>query len=301
VAEDSVTVKVVGVGGSGCSILEKTHASRLTGCEFIAMSTDARTLLECSVSKKLLLGRKTTGGRSTGNNIRLGEKAALEEWERINEIVSDADVVFIVAGIGGGTGAGATPVVAEAAKNHDSIVVALVNTPFSVEGKACRANAVSALENLKAFCDMIILVENDRLLEVTHSASINESFSIINELVLDAIKNLIKLALKTDAATTGLFTGMALIASGSGASPAEAASAAFGSPLFSRDINGATGVLMSFTVHSAEALEDVSGALDVASSFAPNAGVLWFPDVSSELGEGVVEIFVLVSGLDFKI
>ncbi|MFH1403526.1 MAG: hypothetical protein ABIH11_04575 [Candidatus Altiarchaeota archaeon] len=292
---------MVGVGGSGCSTVENIQSSGCIGCGYIAMNTDALNLLNSKVSSKLLLGRNTTGGQSTGNSILLGEKAAREEYDRIKSLMSGADIVFITAGIGGGTGAGATPVVAEAAKSIGCVVVALVNLPFSVEGKVCASNSYSALEDLQSFCDMIVVIDNDKLVTVTQGSSIRDSFSAVNSLVLDAVRNLINVSVRNEVASRSLFTGMALIGSGEGGSAREAVESALMSPMFFRDITTASGVLLSFTAESKEPFTEMSNALDIVTSVAPKSSILWFSNISESMPDDVVRVFALVSGLEFSI
>ena len=142
------SIRVVGVGGSGCAAVERMRGCG--GCDLIAVHTDAMSLLERKADNKVLIGRNVTKGRSTGNNILLGEEAAISDRDKLASNLAGAEVVFVIAGLGGGTGAGASPVVAEAAKGHGSTVVAFVNIPFTAEGKVCRINAVAGLENMRA-------------------------------------------------------------------------------------------------------------------------------------------------------
>jgi cell division protein FtsZ len=286
------TFKVVGVGGSGCAAAEKMAGCQ--GCDLIAVNTDAKTLLECRVQHKVLIGLAITKGRSTGNNIRLGEEAAVLDRDKIRAALDGARVTFIVAGLGGGTGAGAAPVVAEAAKSMGSVVVAFVNTPFGAEGKICRGNAQAGLEHLRPYCDLVVVIQNDRFLKVVSDMSIRDAFTKVNRMVLEAVKGMVKLT--ADAGVDNLkpiLKGYATLGYGVGPTLAKAVDAALDSPLIGADLKEASGAMLEFTSHSKE-VKGLQEALDAVNSKSPNAAIVWTNTV--EDGAEAVEVLAIFSG-----
>ncbi len=285
-------IKVVGVGGSGCATVERMGEC---GCELIAVHTDAMSLLERKVPTKVLIGRDVTKGRSTGNNIMLGEQAAIGDRDKLAGVLAGAEATFVIAGIGGGTGAGASPIVAEAAKEHGSTVVAFVNTPFTAEGKVCRSNAKAALDNLHPYCDLIVVIENDRFLKVVPDLSIRDAFTKVNHLLLEAVRGMVKLIIDSGLDNLRpLLTGYGAIGHGVGPTLAKAVESALSSPLVGGDVGTASGVLLNFTTHS-KALRGLQDALDRISAEAGEASLIWTNTVDDS-AEGV-EVLALFSGI----
>jgi len=288
------TFKVVGVGSSGSAAVERMVGS--PGIGLIAVNTDAKTLLGSTVPFKVLIGLGVTKGRSTGNNIGLGEKAAVADQDRIKAALEGAKEVFIIAGIGGGTGAGAAPVVAEAAKSMGATVVAFVNTPFGAEGKVCRTNAEAGIRNLTPYCDLIVVVENDRFLKTLQDMSLRDAFTKVNRMVLEAVLGMVKLA--SDAGMDALkpmLRGYATIGYGVGPTAAKAADAAMDSPLGGVEVGKATGVMMHFTARSQE-ISGIQEALGkVAEKASPGATILWTGTVDD--GSEAVEALAIFTGV----
>ena len=287
-------IKVVGVGGSGCATVERMMGCG--GCELVAVHTDAASLLQHKGGSKVLIGLNVTKGRSTGNNIRLGEEAAISDLDKIKAAVGSPEVTFIVAGLGGGTGAGASPVVAEAAKGQGSMVVAFVNIPFTAEGKVCRSNALTGLDNMKPYCDLIVVIQNDRFLKVVPDLSIRDAFTKVNHMLLEAVRGMVKLVNESGVDNLKpLLKGYAAIGHGVGPGLRKAVEAALDSPLIGADVNSASGVLLNFTTHS-KALADLQEALDsVAGKVSPSAAVVWTNTVDDSAE--AVEVLALFSGV----
>ena len=283
--------KVVGVGGSGCAAVEKMLSC--PGCQTIVVHTDAQSLLERKVQHKLLIGLSVTKGRSTGNNIRLGEEAALADMDKIKAALEGAKVTFVVAGLGGGTGAGGAPIVAEAAKTLGSTVVAFVNIPFTVEGKICRGNAKAGLENLRPYCDLTVVIENDRFLKTVPDLSVRDAFAKVNKMILDAVQGMVKLTVDSGIENLKpLLKGYATLGHGAGPTIQKAVDAAIESPLIGAELKDAAGVMLDFKTHSKEVV-GLQEALDtILSKTNPQAGILWTNTVDdSAEGNEVLVIF----------
>src|ERR1700723_4682142 len=184
-------IKVIGVGGGGCNAVARMAAQGLNGVEFYAMNTDLQALSACNVPNKLQLGVKVTNGLGAGANAEIGRQAALENTDRIIEILQGADMVFVAAGLGGGTGTGAAPVVASLAKELNALTVAVVTKPFSFEGPRRMKQADRGLSELGGTVDTVITVPNDRLLElVPRGTSFFEAFRIADDILRQAVQGI---------------------------------------------------------------------------------------------------------------
>jgi len=291
---ENYNFKVVGVGGSGCAAVERMLGC--SGCDFIAIHTDAASLLERKVPKKVLIGLEVTRGRSTGNNIKLGEEAALLAMDKIKNALLAAKVTFIIAGLGGGTGAGASPIVAEAAKTLGSMVVAFVNIPFTAEGKVCKTNARTGIEKLRPYCDLIVVIENDRFLKIVPNMSIKGAFTKVNNMVLETVRGMVNLMVDSGAENLRPWLqGYATLGWGAGATIQKAVEAALHSPLIGADIRESTGVMLDLTTKSGD-VSAVQEALDaIASKVAPQANIIW-ASTPDDTAEGV-EVIALFSGV----
>jgi len=283
-------IKVVGVGGSGCAAVERMMGCQ--GCELIAVHTDANSLLSRKVPTKILIGKTITKGRSTGNNMALGKAAALADMDQIKSSLEDAKITFVIAGLGGGTGAGAAPVVAEAAKSAGSTVIAFVNTPFTAEGKVCKANAQAGMDGLKPYCDLIVIIRNDDFLKMVPNMSIRDAFTKVNNMLLEAVRGMVKLI--TDSGLENLkpmLSGQATIGYGAGFNMSKAVDAALESHLVGANIREAAGALIVFTTHSAE-LKGLQEALDsIPKKTNPSISIIWTNDVE-DTAEGVEAIII---------
>ncbi|MBU0762110.1 MAG: hypothetical protein KKD39_03730 [Candidatus Altiarchaeota archaeon] len=290
-------VKVVGVGGSGCAACERM--SSLKGCDFIGVHTDAASLLKTRIPLKVLIGLDLTRGRSTGNNIRLGEEAAISDREKISSVLTGAKITFLIAGLGGGTGAGASPVVAEAAKSLGSTVIAFVNIPFTAEGKVCLSNAKTGLDNLRPYCDLIVLLENDRFLQIVSDVAIGDAFTKVNDILFEAVSSVLSTSLDAGPESIRpLLVGFGTLGHGLGTDYLSAVKSAMSSPLLIYDIIRAKGVLLDFRGPKDDG--DVKEALDYVFSQLPEGTpLLWG---LKNRGEGdLFESMALFTGFSEKI
>ena len=303
-------IKVVGVGGGGCNAVNRMIDVGLKGVEFIAINTDAQALLMSDADVKLDIGRELTRGLGAGSDPDVGRQAAEEHRQEIEEVLKGADMVFITAGKGGGTGTGGAPIVAEIAKNLGALTIGIVTRPFSFEGRRRSVQAEQGIMNLKEKLDTLIIIPNDRLLQVCdETTSVLEAFQMADEVLLQGVQGI------TDLITTpGLinldFADVRTIMTNAGSSlmgigtargenrAVEAARNAISSPLLEASIEGARGVLLNISGGSDLGLFEVHEAADIISKAAhPDANIIFGAVVDDQLGDEV-RVTVVASGFD---
>ncbi|EAX47797.1 cell division protein FtsZ [Thermosinus carboxydivorans Nor1] len=305
-------IKVIGVGGGGNNAVNRMIASGLQGVEFIAINTDAQALLLSQASYRIQIGEKLTKGLGAGANPEIGEKAAQESREEILKALRGADMVFVTAGMGGGTGTGAAPVVAECAKEVGALTVGVVTKPFSFEGRRRQLQAEAGTAKLKEKVDTLITIPNDRLMQVVDKrTSIVEAFRIADDVLrqgvqgisdLIAVPGLINLDF-ADVKTIMMDQGSALmgigIATGDNRAVA-AAEAAIKSPLLETSIDGAKGVLLNITGGTSLGLFEVNEAAEIIARAAdPEANII-FGAVIDEKFNDEVRVTVIATGFDSR-
>ena len=292
-------IKVVGVGGGGGNAVNRMIASGLSGVEFLAMNTDAQVLEKSRAPRKIQLGTKLTNGLGAGGNPSVGEKAAEESREDIIASLDNADMVFVTAGMGGGTGTGAAPVVAKIAKEMGALTVAVVTKPFKFEGKRRLSQALQGLEKLKENVDALIVIPNDKLIEVVERrTTLQAAFSVVDEVLLSGVQGISDIILVSglinvdfaDVKTVMQSSGSALMGIGksSGEGRAlEAAKLAIDSKLLECSINGATGIIMNVTGGSDMTLHEVDEAASVIhEAVAEDAEVIFGAVVDERIQGG---------------
>ncbi len=193
VQRQSTRVKVIGCGGGGGNSVSRMKEIGIKGCEVIAINTDAQDLLYTSSDVKILIGRELTGGLGAGSNPKIGEEAAKESEQEIKKRLANADLVFITCGLGGGTGTGSAPVIADLAKKAGALVIAIVTLPFTVEGQKRIENAQYGLERLEQIADTLIVVPNDKLLEIAPELPIQTAFKVADEILTKSVKGIAEL------------------------------------------------------------------------------------------------------------
>ncbi|WP_054839898.1 cell division protein FtsZ [Thermococcus sp. JCM 11816] len=301
-------IYVVGVGGAGCNTINRMMQVGIQGAKIIAMNTDAQDLLKVRAHKKILLGKELTRGLGAGNNPKIGEEAAKESEREIREALEGADMVFITCGLGGGTGTGAAPpVVAEIAKKMGALTVAVVTLPFTVEGIRRIKNAEYGLERLKKNTDTVIVIPNDKLMEVAPNLPIHMAFKVADEILVQAVKGITELITKpglvnldfNDVRAVMKDGGVAMIGIGESDSEKralEAAQQALNSPLLDVDISGAKGALISISGSDVK-LEEAQQIIElVTSKLDPEAQVIWGIQLDEELGK-MIRILLVVTGV----
>jgi cell division protein FtsZ len=303
-------IKVVGIGGGGVNAVNRMIEAGLRGVEFIAMNTDAQALLMSEADVKLDLGRETTRGLGAGSNPEVGRRAAEEHRTEIEEILKGADMVFITAGEGGGTGTGGAPIVAEIAKSISSLAIGVVTRPFSFEGRKRAAQADMGIGELKAAVDTLIVVPNDRLLQVSDAATpVLDAFRMADQVLYQGVEGITSLIMTpglinldfadVKAVMTGAGSALMGIGEGSGEGRAEeAARAAISSPLLEASIDGAKGVLLSISGPSDLALHEVNRAAETITKVAhPDANIIFGAVIDDALGDEV-RVTVIAAGFD---
>ncbi|GAK07430.1 cell division protein FtsZ [Geomicrobium sp. JCM 19038] len=303
-------IKVIGVGGGGSNAVNRMIENGLQGVEFIAVNTDAQALQLSQAETKLQLGGKLTRGLGAGANPEIGKKAAEESKEQLEECLTGADMVFITAGMGGGTGTGAAPVIAEVAKEIGALTVGVVTRPFSFEGKKRSTHAKDGIEALKEKVDTLIVIPNDRLLEIVDKntpmlEAFREADNVLRQGVqgisdLIATPGLINLDF-ADVKTVMSEKGSALmgigIATGENRA-AEAAKKAISSPLLETSVDGAQGVLMNITGGSNLSLFEVHEAAEIVSDASdPEVNMIFGSVINENLKEEIV-VTVIATGFD---
>ena len=310
--EELAKIIVVGVGGGGNAVNNMID-SGLQGVEFVAINTDAQALLQSKAALRIQIGEKRTRGLGAGARPEIGEAAATESREKIVEALRGADMVFITAGMGGGTGTGAAPVVAECARELGALTVAVVTRPFSYEGMTRARNADSGITNLQQHVDTIITIPNDRLMKIIDkSTPVTEAFSKVDNVLWQGVKGITDLITNqgvvnldfADVQTTMANGGAAIMgigeARGEGASVA-AAKAAIESPLLETSIEGATSVIMNFTGSKTLSMFEVNEASEWLNSVIMNAtngrqaNIIWGIGVDENL-EDSVRVTVVATG-----
>jgi cell division protein FtsZ len=308
--EEFAQIKVVGVGGGGSNAVNRMITAGLRGVEFIAVNTDIQALYLSEAGKKIQIGGKLTKGLGAGANPDVGRQAAEESREEIERSLQGGDMVFITAGMGGGTGTGAAPLIAEVAKETGALTVGVVTRPFSFEGKKRQLQAEQGIKELKDKVDTLIVIPNDRLLHVVEKKTpILEAFRIADDVLrqgvqgisdLIAVPGLINLDF-ADVKTIMEETGTALMGIGIGSGDnrtIEAASAAISSPLLETSIEGARGVLLNITGGTNLGLFEVNEAADIVAEAAdPDANII-FGAVIDENMKDEVRVTVIATGFD---
>jgi len=309
--KNSATIKVIGVGGAGCNAVNTMIDAGLEGVEFIVANTDQQVLDTSKAAIKIQLGESITKGLGAGANPEIGKQAALEDIDKIKGVLADSDMVFITAGMGGGTGTGAAPVIAEAIKTIGALTVAVVTKPFDLEGKRRKNIAEEGLKNLKENVDSLIAIPNQRLFSLAEKATtLIEGFKLADEVLLHAIKSisdlinipgLINLDF-ADAKTIMSNMGMAFMGIGlcSGENrAAEAARKAISNPLLDNiTIRGAKGILINITASSTLSLIDIEKATEFIQREAhEDANIIFGAAIDESLGENL-QITVIATGFE---
>lgn len=303
-------IKVVGVGGGGNNAINRMIESSLKGVEFIAVNTDAQALMMSDADLKMHIGSKLTKGLGAGANPDIGEQAALESAEDIKEALKGADMVFVTAGKGGGTGTGAAPVVAEIAKEMGALTVGVVTRPFSFEGKKRAFQADEGIERLKEKVDTLIVIPNDRLLEVAERrTTMLEAFQLVDDILRQGVQGITDLITVpglinldfADVKTIMQDAGSALMGIGFGDGEnrsVDAARNAISSPLLEASIEGAKGVLLSIAGGPDLTLYEVNEAAEAISASAhKDANIIFGAIIDEALGEEV-RVSVIATGFD---
>jgi len=307
------SIRVVGVGGAGCNTVTRLSEMGIEGAETITMNTDAQDLLYSVADKKVLLGAELTGGLGAGSDPTVGENATKESLDEVSAALQGADLVFIAAGLGGGTGSGAAPIIAEVAKDAGAVAVGLVTLPFAVEGKIRWQNAEKAFANLKKHADTVILIPNDKLLEMVPNLPLNSAFRVSDEMLANALKGTTEMITKPGLMNLD-FADMRIILANGGAAvigvgestsetfsenrSIEAIEEALHCPLIDVDISGADRALVNVIGGPDMTLQEAQAAVEyLAGKISPHANIIWGSQIDENINKNVVKVMLIISGV----
>lgn len=303
-------IKVFGVGGGGCNAVNTMIRSGLTGVEYIVANTDSQALAANLAGTKIQLGGNVTKGLGAGANPEVGRKAAIEDYERLSEVLEGADMVFVTAGMGGGTGTGAAPVIAKLARELGALTVGVVTKPFMFEGKKRSRQAEEGIRSLEESVDSLICIPNQRLLQLAgENLSLVDTFKAADEVLLNAVQGISDLINNTghinadfaDVATVMTNKGLSLMGTGTAAGPEraiKAAKEAISSPLLEDvTIDGATGIIINITGNSSLTMHETNQAVTLIMEAADeDAEIIFGTVIDDEMGENV-KVTVIATGL----
>lgn len=312
--ETFARIKVVGVGGSGSNAISRMIECKLRGVEFVAINTDAQDLHHSKAAEKIHIGKNLTKGLGAGMNPEIGRQAAEENRDEIAEVLKGADMVFVTCGMGGGTGTGGAPIVAEVAKEAGALTIAVVTKPFSFEGAQRKAIAAEGLENLKDRVDALITISNDRLLQIIdRKTTLINAFRVVDDVLRQGVQGISDLISKpgivnvdfADVKAILQDSGSALMGIGTGAGEnraSEAAKAAISSPLLEFSIDGAKGILFNVSGGPDMTMLEINEAANVITeSIDPNAKVIFGASVDESAKKGELMITVVAAGFDAEV
>jgi cell division protein FtsZ len=309
-SENFALIRVIGIGGGGSNAVNRMIRAEMMGVEFIACNTDAQALLQSDAPHKIRIGDKITRGLGAGGDPGIGQRAAEEDSEKIYEALKDSDMVFITAGMGGGTGSGAAPVIAEVARDVGALTIGVVTKPFSFEGAKRRLTAEKSCETLRDKVDTLITIPNDRLKDVVQkNTSIVDAFRVVDDVLRQGVQGISDLITVpglinldfADVRTVMKNAGSALMGIGRASGEnraAEAARQAIASPLLEISITGAQGVLFNVTGGPGLGLFEVNEAAEIIKETAdPEANIIFGTVIDERMGDDVM-ITVIATGFD---
>lgn len=308
-------IYVIGAGGSGCNTMNRIFKIGIEGAMLVAANTDVRHLIHVKAHKKILFGKKLTKGLGAGSDPEVGEAAAKESVPEIRELLKDAAMVFITCGLGGGTGTGSAPIIAEEAKNIGALTIAVVTLPFTSEGKVRRANALEGLAKLKKYADTVIIIPNDKLLSIVPDLPLDTAFKVADEVLASAAKGITELVTKAglvnldfaDLKTIMKNAGCAVVGMGesSGDTPPDrralvAIENALSNPLLDVDISEVSNVLVNVTGGEDMTLREAELIVsEVSKRVKEESHVIWGARVEKELQHNIIKVLVVLSGARF--
>jgi cell division protein FtsZ len=302
-------ITVVGCGGAGGNTVNRMAEEGIHGAKLVAANTDVQHLVEIEADTKILMGEQKTQGRGAGSLPQVGEEAALESQEEIYDALQRSDIVFVTAGLGGGTGTGSAPVVAKAAREAGALTISIVTTPFTAEGEVRRTNAEAGLERLRDVSDTVIVVPNDRLLDSVGKLPVRQAFKVADEVLMRSVKGITELITKpglvnldfADVRTVMEKGGVAMIGLGESDSDAKAqdsVKSAMRSPLLDVDISGANSALVNVTGGNDMSIEEAEGVVEeIYDRIDPDARIIWGTSIDEEL-EGEMRTMIVVTGVE---
>ncbi|MBI5803412.1 cell division protein FtsZ [Candidatus Pacearchaeota archaeon] len=309
IKKQTAKIKVIGVGGGGNNSINRMREIGIKGGELIAVNTDAQDLLYTNADQKILIGKELTRGLGAGSNPKVGEEAAKESESEIKKKIANSDMIFITCGLGGGTGTGAAPVIASLAKKQGALTIGVVTMPFTIEGKKRIENAMNGLERMESVVDTLIVIPNDKLLELAPNLPLQTAFKIADEILTNAVKGITELV-----TTSGLVNldfadvkaimvegGVSLIGMGESDSSSkrvvDAVQKAIENPLLDVDVTGATGVLVNIIGGDDMSLDECKSVVEmVGNKLNSDAKIIWGAQISPDM-EKSIRVLLIITGV----
>jgi cell division protein FtsZ len=308
ISEQKAKIRVIGAGGAGNNTINRISEVGISGAETIAINTDAQDLLYTNASRKVLIGREITKGLGAGSVPQIGEEAARESEHEIRELMKGADLVFITCGLGGGTGTGSAPVVADIAKKLGILTVGIVTIPFAMEGQRRYENALIGLEKLESIVDTLIVIPNDKLLELAPDLPLHTSFKVADEILTNAVKGIAELVTKAGLVNLDFADIKTVMGKGGAASigvgesdsenrAMEAVEHAINNPLLDVDITGANGALINIVGGSDMSLTEAKSVVEsVSQRLDEDARIIWGAQISEDMDK-TLRVMLIVTGV----
>lgn len=309
----ATSIKIVGTGGAGGNTIERLMDMGVIGGDIIAINTDALDLLNVPAPTKILIGTSITGGIGAGNDPEIGEECAEVDVEKIANALTGADMVFITCGLGGGTGTGSAPVIAEVARDVQALTVGIVSLPFAVEGRIRATNALKGLKKLRKYADTVIVIPNDRLLDIAPNLPLNAAFKVADELLANSVKGITEMVTKPGLVNLDFADVRAILKDGGsamiglGASTKETAMGersmesvekAIKSPLLDTDVSTATGALINIIGSRDMTLEEAEDIVRIVSErIDPEAEIIWGAQIEDDMDRNVIKTLLILSGV----
>ncbi len=307
-ASHHASIKVIGCGGGGNNTINRITEIGVTGAETVAVNTDAQDLLYTNADIKILLGKELTHGLGAGADPKIGEQATRESEQEIKHALHGADMVFITCGLGGGTGTGSAPIIADMSKRMGALTVGVVTLPFGMEGNKRYENAIIGLERLEAVVDTLIVIPNDKLLELTPDLPVRTAFKVADEILTNAVKGIAELVTKAglinldfaDIKAVMTNGGVALIGVGESDTTnraPEAVEKAINNPLLNVDISGASGALINVAGGPDMTLEEARKIVEaISSKLDYDAKIIWGARISEDMAK-TIRVLIIVTGV----
>ena len=307
-SKQKAKIKVIGAGGGGNNTINRLTEVGVAGAETVAMNTDAQDLLYTNADSKVLLGRDVTNGLGAGSIPQIGEEAARESEHEIKQKIQGADMVFITCGLGGGTGTGSVPVIAEIAKKCGCLTVAIVTLPFEMEGNRRYENAIIGLERLEHLVDTLIVIPNDKLLELAPDLPLQTAFKVADEILTNAVKGIAELVTKAGLVNLDFADiravmgkgGVAMIGIGESDTEqrsTESVEKAISNPLLDVDVSGANGALINVAGGPDMTLDEAKKVVEtVSEKLDEDANIIWGASISEDLGK-TIRTMLIITGV----
>ncbi len=301
-------IVVIGAGGAGCNTINRLKEVGIGGAQIVAVNTDAQDLLYANSDEKILIGKKLTSGLGAGSIPQIGEEAAKESQNDLKAVIQGADIVFLTCGLGGGTGTGSLPVIASIAERVGALTVAITTFPFTMEGIRRKENAEMGLEKLRNEADTVIVIPNDKLLEIAPRLPLSAAFKVADEILVRAVKGITELITKpglinldfADVRAVMEGGGVAMMGMGESDSESRAVEAiekAINSPLLSVDITGAKGALVNVVGGEDMSLAEAEKVVEIVSQrLDSRANIIWGAQIDPDL-KGLLRVMLVITGV----